>query len=138
MALQYSVGYRNTVMTAIATAVSTSGRMVLYGGSKPTDCATAVTVQPVLANWTANSTQFGTVSGGVLTVSPPLVNPVVGSAGTAAWFRIYPSSTITSTDAIIQGDVAASGSDWNITNIVIAASQNVTFTSMTITASGTP
>ena len=136
MALQYGTTYRTTAMTAIATAVTTSGRMVLYAGTKPANCATATSGQAILATWTSNATQFGLASAGVLTVSAPLVNPVVGAAGTAAWFRIYPTATTTGTDAIIQGDVAVSGSDWNITNTSIAASQNVTFTSMTITAFG--
>jgi len=136
MALQYGTTYRTTSMTAIATAVTTSGVMVLYAGTKPANCATATSGQAVLATWTSNATQFGTATGGVLTVSAPLVNPVVGAAGTAAWFGIYPTSTTTSTDRVIQGDVAVSGSDWNITNTAIAALQNVTFTSMTITAFG--
>jgi hypothetical protein len=136
MALQYGTTYRTASMTAIATAVTTSGVMVLYAGTKPADCATPTTGQAVLATWTSNATQFGTATAGVLTVSAPLANPVVGAAGTAAWFGIYPTSTTNSTDRVIQGDVAVSGSDWNITSTTIAGGQNVSFTSMTITAFG--
>ena len=136
MALQYGTTYRTASMTAIAAAVTTSGVMVLYAGIKPADCATPTSGQTVLAMWTSNATQFGLAVSGVLTVSAPLVATVVGTAGTAAWFGIYPTSTTTNNDRVIQGDVAVSGSDWNITNTTIAASQNVTFTSMTITAFG--
>lgn len=136
MALQYSVAYRTATMTAIATAVTTSGVMVLYAGTRPVDCATATTGQTILATWQSNVTQFGTATSGVLTVSAPVAATVVGAAGTAAWFGIYPTSTTTNNDRVIQGDVAVSGSDWNITNTSIAALQNVTFTSMTITAFG--
>ena len=131
MALKYSVGYRTTVMTALATAVTSSGVIVLYGGTPPADCATAYTATSPLATWVSNAAQFGIAASGVLTVST-LINSTVtagaGAPGTATWWAIYPSATTTGTNRVAQGTVGlpASGADWIITNTSIAASQNVT------------
>jgi hypothetical protein len=129
MALQYSVGYRTAAMTALAGQVTNTGRIVLYGGTPPVNCATAYSATSPLATWVSNATQFGLASTGVLTVSALVASTVVagaGAPGTATWFAIYPTATTTGTDRVVQGTVGLSGADWTITNTSIAASQNVT------------
>ena len=87
-----------------------------------------------LVTFAGNASQFGTVSSGVLTVSA-IANATAAATGTAGYFRIYPSSA-TTTNAVIQGLCAASGSDMNLTNTSITSGQTCSFTSMTITAFG--
>ena len=120
-------------MDDIVTKVGTSGKIKIFTGTVPATCATADTGS-LLVTFTGNASQFGTTSAGVLTVSA-IANAVASGTGTAGYFRIYPSSD-TTTNAVVQGSCATSGSDMNMTSTSITSGQTVVFTSQTITAFG--
>ena len=133
MALQYSTAHRTAAMDDIVTKVGASGKIKIFTGSPPANCATADT-GTLLVTFTGNASQFGTTASGVLTVSA-IAAATAGNTGTAGYFRIYPSAD-TTTNAVIQGTCGTSGADMNLTNTSITSGQSCTFTSMTITAFG--
>lgn len=133
MAIQYSTTHRTNVMSQLSTDVGTSCVIKIFTGSPPANCGTADT-GTLLVTFAGNASQFGTSSGGVLTVSA-ISNATAGAAGTAGYFRIYPNAA-TTTNAVMQGLCGTSGSDMNLTNTNIANGQTCSFTSMTVTAFG--
>ena len=133
MALQYSVTNRTNKATQIATDVGTNAVIKIFTGSPPATCGTADT-GTLLVTFAGNATQFGTASSGVLTVSA-IAAANAGNTGTAGYFRVYPSAA-TTTNAVIQGLCAASGSDMNLSNTSIASGQSCSITSWTITEFG--
>jgi hypothetical protein len=133
MALQYSTTHRTNAMTQLATDVGVNCVIKVFTGSPPANCGIADT-GTLLVTFAGNASQFGTGSGGVLTVSA-IANATAVAAGTAGYFRIYPNAA-TTTNAVVQGLCAASGSDMNLTNTNIANGQTCVFTSQTITAFG--
>lgn len=133
MALQYSTAHRNACMSDIATQAGANATVKIFQGTMPANCATA-DAGTALVTLTGNATQFGTVSSGVLTVLP-IAPANASNTGTAQYFRVYPSAA-TTTNAVLQGTVGASGADMNLSNTSVAAGQQVSVTSWTITAFG--
>lgn len=131
MALQFDSTVRTTWGTDLASDAGTSALLRIYTGAAPATCATAASGTK-LAELTCNATQFGTASGGVLTVSSITSNTAVAT-GTAGYFRVYDSA---GTTCKIQGTVATSGADLNITNTSINTGDNVSVSSWTITSPG--
>jgi len=130
MAIQYSVTHRTNAMTQLATDVGTNAVIKIWTGTVPANCGTTDS-GTLLVTFAGNVTQFGTATTGVLTVSA-VANAVAVAAGTAGYFRIYPSAA-TGTNAVMQGTV---GIDMTLTNTSIASGQTCAFTSMTVTAFG--
>ncbi len=136
MAIQYSTTHRTNAMTQLATDVGTNAVIKVFTGSAPANCGTADT-GTLLVTFAGNATQYGTASGGVLTVSA-IANANASAAGTAGYVRIYPSSA-TSTNAVIQGTAGTAGTpgtDFILTNTSIANGQTCVWTSQTVTAFG--
>lgn len=134
MAIQYSATHRTNAMTQLNTDIGASAVIKIFTGTMPATCATADTGTNI-ATFAGNAGGFGTASGGVLTASAVASTTGINGGGTAGYFRIYPSAA-TTTNAVVQGLCAASGSDMNLTNTSIAAGQTVNFTSLTVTAFG--
>jgi hypothetical protein len=133
MAIQYSTTHRTNAMTQLATDVGINCVIKIWTGSPPANCGTADS-GTLLATFAGNASQFGTASGGVLTVSS-IADATAGNDGTAGYFRVYPSSA-TSTNAVIQGTCGLSAADMILTNTSITSGQTCSFTSMTVTAFG--
>ena len=134
MTIQYSDAHRTASMNDLVTKCGTSAIIKLFSGSVPANNSVADT-GTMLVSITANSVAFGTVANGVLTVSgTPLSNTAVAS-NTATYFRIYPSA-ITTTNAVIQGNVATSGADLNLNSTAIVSGQAVTLSSIVLTSTG--
>jgi hypothetical protein len=133
MALKYSSVHRTSVATSLITDVGTSGQLKLYTGTRPTTVDTALSGNTLLATLTCNATAFGAASTGVMTAG------AIGSAtavatGTATFFRLFKSD---GTTAVIDGDVAASGSDLNLAGGPgITSGQTVSVSSFVITTFG--
>jgi len=128
MALSYTTAVRNSMLDAIVTAVGASGLVRIYDGTRPAGPGTAISTQVLLAELTCSAT-FGTVSGGVLTVSSITADPSANADGTATWFRVTTSAGA----GVIDGNVGTSGSDLNLTSTGITTGQSVSITSFTIT-----
>lgn len=134
MALQYSTTHRTNSMSDIATQAGTSALLKIWTGSPPANCATTDSGS-LLATLTCNVSALGTASGGVLTFNAITSNAASG-AGTAGYFRIYPSAA-TGTNAVLQGLVGTSGSDLNLNTTTISIGLTVAVTNFaTITAFG--
>jgi len=128
MALSYTTAVRNSMLTDIVTAVGASGLVRIYDGTRPAGPGTAISTQVLLAELTCSAT-FGTVSGGVLTVSSITADSSANATGTATWFRVTTSAGA----GVIDGNVGTSGSDLNLTSTSITTGQSVSITSFTIT-----
>jgi len=129
--LKYSAALKTSQQTAIATAAGASAILTLYSGTQPTSPDVAVTSQVALSIHTCAAT-FGTASAGVLTVGA--IGNGTGSAGAAGgtnatWYRL----TTSGGTALIDGSVATSGDDLNLTGSTsIATGQTVQISSWTL------
>ena len=120
MAITLNTTLRNARATAIVTEAGTSAKLAVYTSGYATK----------LYESTCNASQFGTVSGGVLTLSA-VGNATATAAGTAAIARLFKSD---GTTMVMEGlTVGTSGTNIVITNTTIAVSDTVTTTSGTIT-----
>lgn len=120
MAITLNTTLRNARATAIVTEAGTSAKLAVYTSAYGTK----------LYESTCNASQFGTVSGGVLTMSA-VGNATAIASGTAAIARLFKSD---GTTMVIEGlTVGNSGTNIVITNTTIASGDTVTTSSGTIT-----
>lgn len=126
MALAFSTTLRNARMDAITTAIGASGLLRVYNGTRPASGGAATTL---LAELALSATAAGAAASGVLTFSSITQDSSANATGTATWFRIVTSGGT----FVIDGDVATSASDLNLTTTSIVATQPVSVTSATIT-----
>lgn len=131
MALKYSSTSRTNRMSQLNTDIGTNAILRVYSGTRPANVAASIT-GTLLATFTCHSSGFGVASSGALTANA-IANVTATGAGNASHFRLFRSD---GTTAVIDGDVAASGSDLNLDNINIAVGQTVSITSFVITAAG--
>lgn len=125
MALAFSTTLRDARLTAIVTAIGTSGKVRIYSGTRPATGGTATTQ---LAELPLSATA-GTVTGQVLTMSAITTDSSADATGTASWFRILTSANV----AVIDGNVGTSGSDLNLNTVSIVSGGPVAISSFTIT-----
>jgi hypothetical protein len=133
MAIQYSLAHRTNAMTQLNTDIGANAVIKIWTSTPPENCGTADS-GTLLATFAGNAGGFGTVGSQALTASA-VASTTGAEAGTAGYFRIYPSAA-TSTNAVIQGTCGTSGTDMILTNTNIAVSQTINFTSLVITAFG--
>lgn len=126
MTTGYNVLLRNAQLDAIATFAGAGALLRVYNGTRPATGGTATTK---LSEDVLGSPFAPAAASGVL--SPTLPSNVVGlAAGTASWFRIVKADGVTH---VVDGDVAVSGSDMNITSTTISVGETIAITSFTIT-----
>ena len=132
MAYQFSTAARNAALDAIETAIGTSPTLEIRSGAAPATCATAAS-GTVLATMVLPSDYMAPASGGTKDKSGTWQDTSADAAGTAGHFRLNQGAT-----CHWQGTVTATGGGGDLTldNIVLAASQTVTITAMTMTAGG--
>jgi hypothetical protein len=134
MAFQFSDAARNGALDAIETAAGTSAVLEIRSGAAPTNCAAAAT-GTVLATLSLPADWMAAASAGSKAMLGTWDDPSADATGTAGHFRIWDS---TKTTCHIQGSVTATGGggDMTLDNVSIAAGQDVSITSFTITAGG--
>ena len=134
MAIQYSTTHRTNNVTDIVTQASSTGYLAIFTGTQPSNCATAFS-GPLLVSLPCSAT-LGTVTSGVLTFNAVTTTNTVTS-GTAGYWRLFPSSTTTGTNAIAQGTVGTSGADLNFAGgVVWTSGESIAISSFAITANG--
>jgi hypothetical protein len=133
MALKLSVAARNAILDTITTSVGSAGLCRIYSGTRPASVATALAGNTLLAELTLGSPLAPSASSGVLTLNAITQDSAADATGTASFFRIFRSD---GTTAVIDGDVAVSGSDMNMNTVSIVTGGPVQITSFTITAPG--
>jgi hypothetical protein len=131
MAIQLSVAVRNARLDAIEVAAGTSAILEIRSGSQPADCATADS-GTLLASMTLPSDWMAAASSGSKAKSGTWQDLLANNAGTAGHYRIKDSG---GTTCHIQGSVTATGGggDMTLDNVSIAANQQVTVTSYSLT-----
>jgi hypothetical protein len=127
MTIAYAAALRNTQLDAITTRAGTSAVLRIYSGTRP---ATGGAETTILAELTCNASAFApAASGGVLTLNAITSDTSANNTGTATWFRIQSSGAT----HVLDGDVATSGSDLNLSTTSIVAGATVSISSATIT-----
>lgn len=126
MALAYATTTRNARLDRITTDIGTSGLVRIYDGSRPASGGATTTL---LAELALSATAAAAAAAGVLTFNAITQDASANATGTASWFRV----TTSGGTFVIDGSIATSGSDLNLTTTSIVATQPVSITSFTIT-----
>jgi hypothetical protein len=131
MSIQLSVTVRNARLNAIPTAVGASPYLEVYSGAMPANCA-AVATGTLLAKIPLPATYFSAASAGAMAMTGSWSESSADGSGTAGYFRIYDSALA---NCHFQGTVTASGGggDMIINNTTIAAGQQISVTTFTLT-----
>jgi hypothetical protein len=132
MAFQFSTTVRNAWIDQIETTIGAAPTLEIRSGTVPATCATADS-GTVLATMTLPSDWLAAASSGAKSLLGTWQDTSADATGTAGHFRIKVSGT-----CHIQGTVTATGGggDMTLDNTSIAAAQQVTVTSFTLTAGG--
>lgn len=132
MSLQFSVSVRNAMLDAIETAVGASARLKIRTGAAPANCA-AADAGTVLADLSLPADWLAAASGGSKAKAGTWEDTSADAAGTAAHFRLYDS---TGTTCHAQGTITGTGGggDMELDNTSLAAGQQFTVTSFTLSA----
>ena len=130
--MQISTTLRNTLADAIDTAVGTTGFVRFYTSG----------LASLLASAACNNPAFGGAATGTITldVTPAVEDTSPAAAGTCVRMGLYASTAATSGAFVVMMGVATSGApDVTMSNNVIATTDTVQVSSLTITVpAGTP
>lgn len=131
MGIQLSTAVRNARLDAIETAIGTSAVLKIRSGAAPANCGTADS-GTVLATLNLPSDWMANAASGSKAKSGTWEDSSADAAGTAGHFRIYASD---GTTVHMQGTITATGGggDMTLDNTVLAAGQQFTVTSFTLT-----
>lgn len=131
MAVQLSVSVRNARLDQIESTIGVSAILRIRTGAPPANAAAADT-GTVLATLNLPSDWMAAAASGSKALAGVWQDTSADAAGTAGHFRIYDSGGAT---AHIQGTVTATGGggDMTLDNTNIAASQQVTINTFTLT-----
>ena len=131
MAVKKSVAVRNAELDAIEAAIGVSAVLKIRTGAPPTNIADADS-GTVLATVALPSDWMAAASGGSKAKAGTWQDASADAPGTAAHFRIYASD---GTTQHIQGTVTATGGggDMTLDNVVLAAGQQFTINTFTLT-----
>lgn len=127
MAIQLSTTVRNARLDAIETTISTSPTLEIRSGTVPANCA-AADAGTVLATLTLPSDWMAAASAGAKALAGTWQRLSADATGTAAHFRIKAGAT-----CHLQGTVAASGADMNVSSVSFTAGQSFTVNTFTLT-----
>jgi hypothetical protein len=127
MALGYNATLRNNQLDEITGLAGASALLKVFSGTRP---ATGGAETTKLSEQVCNATFAAAASGGVLTLNAIADDTSADATGTASWFRIESSGAV----HVMDGNVAASGSDLNFDSISFVAGGTVAISSFTVTA----
>lgn len=145
MTIKASTGLRNGVLASNSLkALLDGGFIKIYSGAEPASADAAVPAEAVLLctislNSGADGISFdAAASSGVLAKAPSEVwSGVVWASGTAAWYRHVTAAddgTSSATAVRLQGSVATSGADLNLssTTLISGATQTIDYYSIAL------
>jgi hypothetical protein len=134
MAIQFNVATRNARLDTIESTNGTSCSLEIRSGTKPGACATATSGGAVLATINLPSDWMAAASSGAKAIAGTWEDLSADGTGTASFFRVYNSqSTKNETTCFLQGDVAVSGSDMNVSSVSFTTGQSFSVTAFTLT-----
>ena len=132
MALAYLAATRNAMLDAITTSAGNAALLRIYDGTRPATGGAATTL---LAELTCATPFAAAASGGVLTLGAITQDSSANATGTATWFRIVKAD---GTTHVLDGNVATSASDLNLTTTSIVITQPVSITNFMTITEGNP
>jgi hypothetical protein len=133
MAIQFNVATRNARLDTIESTNGTSCSLEIRSGTVPANCA-ATRTGTVLATINLPSDWMAAASSGAKAIAGTWQDLSADATGTAAHFCVYNSQvTKDGTTCFIQGDVAVSGSDMNVSSVSFTAGQSFTINTFTLT-----
>lgn len=110
--------------------LANSGTLVIYTGTQPATCDTALSGNTALATFTLANPAFAAATGSLGAAATKALNLPAGVAaaatGTAAWFRIYKSDGVT---GVADGSCGTSAADLILDSTAIQAGALVSITS---------
>ena len=111
--------------------LANSGELIIYSGTQPATCDTALSGNTVLATFTLPATAFAAAtgsSGATVTKTANAITAVTAAAtGTATWFRIYKSDDLT---GVADGSVGTSSADMTMATVSIVSGAQVSISSL--------
>ena len=130
-----AVGGLNFILTQL-NAGSGAGKIQIFTGSPPATCETADT-GTLLVTCTFSSTAFPTAvdnsAGGATATASTITGGTAGNSGNAGYFRCKPG-TSSSTNAVIQGLVSATGpTDMLVNSVVVTSGDTFNISAYTVT-----
>lgn len=131
MALQFSVGLRNSRADRIEAYVGASAVMKIRTGTVPANCAAADSGS-VLATLNLPADWMNDASAGAVTLKGTWADASCDATGLAGHFRVYRAD---GTTCELQGTVTVSGGggDLTLSSVSLAAGGTLTITAFTIT-----
>ena len=142
MALRMSTGVRQALLGTQDFQTEFALSFInIYSGSQPSsadDAATGTLLCTIYSDGTATGVSFDAPSGGAISkASGQTWSGTAGADGTAGWFRLYEAlddpSTLSTTSSRIDGNIATSGANMNMSNTYIANGAVQTISTFTIT-----
>ena len=132
MSFQFSAAARNAALDAMETATGASPTLEIRSGAVPANCA-AASSGTLLASMALPADWLAAASGGSKSLLGTWQDASADATGTAGYFRIMQGAT-----CHIQGTITAAGGggDMILDNTSIAATQQVTVASFTLSAGG--
>lgn len=149
MALRLTDGLRNHILQVSSVeAALTLGFLMIYSGSQPAsanDAATGVRLATIAVDGGAIGLTFDAivVAGTLPKAAAEVWNGTAGATGTAGWFRFHEldtnkATTEASADAggsgvkALDGSIAVSGADLNMSNVSVVSGATQTVTDFNI------
>lgn len=126
---RYKESDRNVFLDSIDTSIGASGFLRIYDSTQPTNVATALGAQVLLAELPLSATAFGAAAAGVLTANAITTDASANATGTATWGTL----TTSGGTRIVDFSVGTSGADLNLNSVSITAGGSVAVSSFTIT-----
>lgn len=127
--LKYAVALKNARENLISSQIGTSGKLVLYSGTQPTNPDTALSGNTTLAALTCSSTFAANASSGVLTANS-ISSATASATGTATWASLQTSGGT----RIVDMSVGTSGADLNLATVSIVSGATISVSSFIITS----
>ena len=132
MALGLSTGAADKLMdTVFLQTMFDAGKVEIYSGTRPTAADDVVGAGTLLADCPVDANSFAPAGSKTIVGTMPWAETAAIATGVAAWFRLAASGDTgasSTTEARIDGDVAASGSDLNLSTTSITILDQVTIT----------
>jgi hypothetical protein len=136
MAIQTSVAMRNAMLNTYEWVLNgqtagtpggtaTAPKLILYSGTKPADCATAISGQVALATLTLTTDFMAAASAGSIAKTATAWTVNGAAAGTASFYRFCANDGTTCHE---QGTVGVGTGDLQVNQTSVAVDQPVTIT----------
>ena len=120
---------RNRAADAVCVRAN-AGSLRIYSGTAPASADAALSGNTLLAELPMSATAFGAAVAGVATANAITADASADATGTATFFRILETGGVL---VVLQGTVATTGAELNLSSISIVIAGSVSVSSLTYT-----